>query len=79
MDNIDLEGTRLPMPKLLTTASCEKRLEEDFVLNRLSCPPDDPIRQLKHKRAVQEITGESLPETMKLKATDRPRCLASHS
>ena len=41
MENIK-EGTSSPMPELLTMASCIKT-GRGSLLNRLSCPSDDPI------------------------------------
>ena len=43
MDNIK-EWTSLPMTELLTRASCRKD-RRGSLLNRPSCPPDDPIGQ----------------------------------
>ena len=37
-------GTERWMPELLTSKK-KKRQEEDSLLNRPSCPPDDPIGQ----------------------------------
>ena len=44
MDNIK-EWTYLPMPELLTKASCRKKTGRESLLNRPSYPPDDPIGQ----------------------------------
>ena len=49
MDNIK-EWTSLPMPELLTTASCREKTGRGSLLNRPSCPTpppasDDPIGQ----------------------------------
>ena len=43
MDDIK-EWTSLPMPNLLTRAFCRKDWKRSL-LNRTSCPPDDPIGQ----------------------------------
>ena len=44
MDNIK-EWTSLLMLLQLTMASCSKDVGKEFLLNRLSCPPDDQIGQ----------------------------------
>ena len=44
MDNIK-EWTPLPMPELLTKASCRKKTWRGSLLNRPSCPTDDPPGQ----------------------------------
>ena len=43
MENIK-GGRSLPVPQLLTMASAEKT-RKGFLLNHLSCSPDDPVGQ----------------------------------
>ena len=42
MDNVK-ERTSLLMPELLTVAFCKKKTGRGSLLNRLSCPLDDPF------------------------------------
>ena len=48
MDNIKV-WTSLPMPERLTGASCRKKDWKGSLLNRPSCPRDDPIGQMSEK------------------------------
>ena len=44
MDNIK-QWTSLPVPELLAMASCRMINGREYLQNRLSCPPDEPIGQ----------------------------------
>ena len=59
MDNIK-EWTSLPMPKLLTAASCRKKNGRGSLLNRLSCFPSLPPPPRATTQSVKGLDGTEL-------------------
>ena len=54
MDNIK-EWTSLPMPELLAKASCMEKTGRGCLLNRPSCPADNPIGQGNELNGTEQI------------------------